>query len=871
MSNSKNNNIREQIYLAALLHDIGKFYERADEKDVKNSNRISEHIKRNLSDLSNITQDGFVTHSHAAYTQQFFEEHASIINSLFEKNDIEDNTTNLAIYHHKTKTHLQKIIQLADWWSSGIDRNRNENKSNDDIFYYKDTPLVSIFNKVYVSSEKGNIEAILSDEINTQKPDKNIYFNLTPLKLDDSIFPVDKSGLSVNYTYYKDLWNSFIEEFKQLKGIKDFRSFIDTLFFLLQKYLWCTPATTRKVEIHDSNLFEHIKTTAAISLCFYDYLNENNLVIDDLDLKHRPLQLVSIDISGIQSFIYNISMKGAAKALKGRSFYLQLLMDTIINELLFDLNYYRSNILYSSGGKAYLLLPNIQKVNVYINEFQERIEKWLFKKFKGSLYVSFGKVTFYFDKNRNEGEPRYLINNQKEYHHIGDLWKKALDDAATKRNQRFKSIINTNKQFFEPFGDGGLHEVCDLTGEEIVDKEKYKIDDYTFSLPVGEQIELGKILKNIEYFVWSKEKIKTVEKSCLLEINNKKSALNILNSYWYFFNQKHKPTSVDNGIIYKAVLDNFDFLNTISGNSIKGFKFYAGTSEIREFGDLLNENSEFKRLAAFVMDVDNLGKIFVNGFKYQDDEGNLKDSSSFSRLTTLSFYLDLFFSGYVNRLKQKCEKHLLIVYSGGDDLLAIGEWKAVIAFAQDIRNEFFKFVCQRPEISFSGGISLFPEKYPVSKAIASAKEAEDKAKKFKNERKGAIGLFNEVLSWRIVDNEFDKVQKIKDNLVQFYENEIITSSFIQRFQLLYEVKKIGQEKNDLSYRWNAAYYFKRYEKRVAKKATQEFNEFMERLYKDLSVFLTNAQIDYFVSERNFDLYAIAARWAELEIRSTEKN
>ncbi|HOK50483.1 MAG TPA: type III-A CRISPR-associated protein Cas10/Csm1 [Bacteroidales bacterium] len=850
---------RDEIYLAALLHDIGKFYERADKSDVINSKIIKEQIKniKNLSNLSHITQDGFVTHSHAAYTQQFFEEQAGFINSFFENQDKDNNVTNLAIYHHKPKTELQKIIQLADWWSSGIDRNKDYQKSSSSS-YYKNRPLISIFKELNI------------DTNNTQNL-THININLNKLSLNkDSIFPIDNHNVSTNS--YESLWQEFENEFEQIRH-SNFRNFVDTIYFLLQKYLWCIPATTRKEDIHDSNLFEHSKTTAAIALCLYDYLEEKKIKsIDHLTANHRPLQLVCIDISGIQSFIYNISMKGAAKALKGRSFYLQLLMDTLINELLYDLNYYRSNILYSSGGKAYLLLPNTQKVNDYINEYQGKIEKWLFEKFNGSLYVSLGKVTFYFDRNRNEGEPQYLINDQKEHCLIGELWKKALDDATTRKNQRFKSIINTDNQFFEPFGSGGIHEVCDLTGEEITDKEKYTIDDYIFSLPVGEQIELGKILKDTEYFVWKKENDKLIEKNCLLRLKNKASALNILNSYWYFFNQNQKPSSVDNGVIYKAVLDNFDFLNTISGNSVQGFKFYAGTTEIREFGDLLNKDSEFKRLAAFVMDVDNLGKIFVNGFKYKKEtEGDLKvkDKSSFSRLTTLSFYLDLFFSGYVNKLKQKYEKELLIIYSGGDDLLAIGEWNAVLEFAKDIRDEFYRFVCQRPEISFSGGISLFPEKYPVSKAIANAKEAEEKAKKFKNERKGALGLFDEVLSWRMDDNELDKVHKIKDNLVQFYENEIITSSFIQRFQLLYEVKKIGHEKNDLSYRWNAAYYFKRYEKRVAKKATQEFNEFMKNLYEDLALFLSKAQIDFFISERNYELYAIAARWAELEIR-TEK-
>ncbi len=204
------------------------------------------------------------------------------------------------------------------------------------------------------------------------------------------------------------------------------------------------------------------------------------------------------------------------------------------------------------------------------------------------------------------------------------------------------------------------------------------------------------------------------------------------------------------------------FCKHIQGNSVKGFKFYAGTTEIKEFGDLLDKNSDFKRLAAFVMDVDNLGRIFVDGFKQIDKNGKIeKDTSSFSRLTTLSFYLDLYFSGYINKIKEKYNKQLLIIYSGGDDLLAIGEWKIILDFVEDVRNEFYRFVCQRSDVSFSGGISLFPDKCPVSKAINSAKDAESLAKKYKDERKGALGIFNEVISIRMDDNEFEKSKKNK--------------------------------------------------------------------------------------------------------------
>ena len=38
-------NIRERIYLAALLHDIGKFYQRADQGSVRTSKYLKEHCK----------------------------------------------------------------------------------------------------------------------------------------------------------------------------------------------------------------------------------------------------------------------------------------------------------------------------------------------------------------------------------------------------------------------------------------------------------------------------------------------------------------------------------------------------------------------------------------------------------------------------------------------------------------------------------------------------------------------------------------------------------------------------------------------------------------------------------------------------------
>lgn len=60
--------------------------------------------------------------------------------------------------------------------------------------------------------------------------------------------------------------------------------------------------------------------------------------------------LFSADISGIQNFIYNIGGKGVLKGLRARSFYLEILMESAIDEFLERLELTRCNVIYTGGG-----------------------------------------------------------------------------------------------------------------------------------------------------------------------------------------------------------------------------------------------------------------------------------------------------------------------------------------------------------------------------------------------------------------------------------------------------------------------------------------------------------------------------------------
>lgn len=119
-----NDKIREHIYLAALLHDIGKFYQRADTGSVSSSKYLKNFSKQE-SVFCPVTQGNY-SHKHVLWTAQFIDDFNDVfknlaITDLSEK----DNLMNLAAGHHLAKDQLSelgKIIKKADCLSSGMDR-----------------------------------------------------------------------------------------------------------------------------------------------------------------------------------------------------------------------------------------------------------------------------------------------------------------------------------------------------------------------------------------------------------------------------------------------------------------------------------------------------------------------------------------------------------------------------------------------------------------------------------------------------------------------------------------------------------------------------------------------------------------------------
>ena len=175
------------------------------------------------------------------------------------------------------------------------------------------------------------------------------------------------------------------------------------------------PSSTAQDEVADISLYDHSKLTAAFGSCIWIYLEESGcrdyherLYLNAKTFYREPAFLIyGIDISGIQDFIYTITSDGALKALRARSFYLDLLMEHLVDTILTETELSRANCIYCGGGHAYILLPNTTATKDAIDRFEKETNEWMLDLFGTSLYVAGGYAVCSASDIKNENEGSY--------------------------------------------------------------------------------------------------------------------------------------------------------------------------------------------------------------------------------------------------------------------------------------------------------------------------------------------------------------------------------------------------------------------------------------------------------------------------------
>ena len=180
----------------------------------------------------------------------------------------------------------------------------------------------------------------------------------------------------------------------QLTGLQFSPAQANALLGLLESQCSALPASTVREEDRDISLYDQLKLTAALAACVSEYLQQADtfsLLDTPAELRREPAFLLyTADFSRIQRFIYTVHTEGALRSLRSRSFFLELLMEHYMDELLDGCGLTRTNIIYSGGGHCYLLLPNTATVQQTLADWNRAFNGWLNEQFGVQLFLANG-------------------------------------------------------------------------------------------------------------------------------------------------------------------------------------------------------------------------------------------------------------------------------------------------------------------------------------------------------------------------------------------------------------------------------------------------------------------------------------------------
>ncbi|MDD4281824.1 MAG: type III-A CRISPR-associated protein Cas10/Csm1 [Candidatus Methanofastidiosa archaeon] len=426
--NSHEHGEKELVAYSALLHDIGKFFQRAELPHDDQYAQLSQ-------------EDFGYSGAHAKWSASF----AKTIG-------MPEIVSDILLHHHNAKgasvRKLCDIVIEADHLASA---ERIKSEQADDV---KREPLQSIFSQL--SLEKGGSAPY--------------FYTVSELEPSNLQMPIPHKKDTMDgwklTPEYKRLWKNFE---KDCAGSKDALT-VDNLLLLLERYTTYMPAAAY-VSRPDISLYDHLKITCAIAVASYNYEKEVQKARKDKWL------LLGGSLSGIQRHIYNLkTSKHTLKILRGRSFSLELVTECTINRLLGELGLFRANIIYSGGGNFFILCQNTPQALDVVDKIRKETNQELFRRYGPTLYMVMDKLAL----------------TENEFKDFSPVWEKVQKALGGQKGKKYLEEINADKKsVLGPFDDSPDEEKCAFCGggKPVDTADDMPIcDDCRFMLETGRSL-----------------------------------------------------------------------------------------------------------------------------------------------------------------------------------------------------------------------------------------------------------------------------------------------------------------------------------------------------------------------------------------------
>ncbi len=713
------------IEKAALLHDVGKVCLRAQPpRKITHSEAGVEFLLSYLSDTNILNA---VKYHHADALKNF----------SGEKNDI------------------AYIVYEADNLAAGADRRDNECGESG---FDPELAMESVFN-VFGTGENRKCR----------------YYLRSLTKESKMSYPQEKRIRAPRSEY-----ESVLRELKNAFSCKSpAKMEVNELLQLMEDTMSFIPSSTAKGQAADISLYDHQKLTAAFAVCMYKYFQYKDITdykkyccgSKQKSMREEAIYLlVSGDMSGIQNFIYTIPSKGALKSLRGRSFYLELLLENIADEILSALNISRSCLLYTGGGHFYMLLPNTQTVQQVLQEMSACVNEWFLENFGSRLYLALAWTAC----AANE----FIILDDKNISATGDVFRRVSRKLSQNKLQRYTE--DQLKYMFSPEKAKGSREcaVCH-TSSPAAELAPYMDDgdeaDVLACRHCRNLRKLGQQVLDGDVFAVSADggansdavMMPGWHRSLYIEAMpaDRIQTLNC-NQFVRMYVKNQLPSGLGRAVRLWAG----DYSIRTDSGTVAEFKELASRSGGSK------EDTGIQRIAVMRADVDNLGAAFVAGFPAA--YGTLTRTAVLSRQLALFFkrYINYLCAGEVNGIneteyqpfrlflrKKEGPRNVHVVYSGGDDMFIVGAWDDVIELAVDVYRAFRRFA--NGKLTFSAGIGFFKSGAPISQMARAAGKLEDIAKG--NDGKNSVVLFGKSTEYR---NDSDELTAVPYHWDEFIDN-----------------------------------------------------------------------------------------------------
>ncbi len=855
-----------RVALAALLHDLGKFAERAGV--------FTGHpdLEAHLQTYCPRQEAGgriWWTHQHAAHSAlaiDLIEKHlpdlirddmTPFASRSDKEGEITDSLINAAASHHKPATFLQWVVATADRVASGFERedfdryNAGEEKTATGRNHYQARQL-TLFEQVSLN------------------PQQHPHLTPAALKLryplralaPETIFPVARAGYEADenapaQAEYAELWERF------LRGLDDIPMshhanwplWLDHFEALWLTFTQAIPSATAFGAKPDVSLYDHCKATAALAVALWRWHHEEGgsdaqavaAMKDRSGWEADKFLLIQGDFFGIQNFLFaggNHTNKHAAKLLRGRSFYVSLLTELAALKVLDALGLPPTSQIVNAAGKFLIVAPNTAAARAALAGVEDEINGWFLQHSFGEAGIGLASLPACcndFVKSPRSGGQRAF----------GGLMQALFAQLEEKKLQRY-ALCRPGAQP-AVFADAlaRYHNgTCELNS-------KLPADENQRSALSADQVKTGESLTKKARLLVTRTKLGgsgalrlpifgycvqfTADEEVSGKFGQQAREGQLLRAWDFSMAQKGEGAQpLFHGYARRAInshapefdADRLEWDSAKYGKGESEIDFDPTHNRLKTLNHIACEDRRPRdatldkwqgqsALMTLKGDIDNLGTLFQRGL----------EEPTFAKMAALSRQVNAFFAVW---LPWYCAEHYpdtYTVFAGGDDFFLIGPWHSTLKLADDMRREFTRYVAGNADITFSAGLVMTKPGLPVRYLAETAEAALEAAKQHKkgDQQKNAVCAFNHTVGW----DDFAALLAGGETLDRLLDVHDLSMGY--RYGLLNLTDKAASNKpEDAIWRAHLAYRTRRYVVDKLKKSDAEARRIQAELVTEIS-------------------------------------